>query len=770
MSSHQSLFSRYVGNILGNRKALSRSARLGKRRSARLPLGVEALESRTLPSFTISVSDSSAIEGSNALRFIDRFVAEGSGGLTIPRLPLFGPDGNGDGAEDLYVASADTHQILLYDGRTGSFLRVFVASGSGGLNSPVDPAFGPDGRLYVSSFGSGEVLRYDGSTGAFIDRVASGLSEPLGLTFGNDGNLYIANHGADNVVRYDGSTLSVFVSAGSGGLDNPRQAVFGPDRYLYVASGGTKQVLRYDGQTGSFIDVFATTAVEGLGGGPAWLEFGADGYLYATARTTAVCCNTSVVRFDSANGAFVDTFPLGRDGWAFILGQDGLVYNSSHGQGNSIDRLGPSSLVAFTVSLSSPSAVPVTVNYATADGTALAGSDYTAASGTLTFAPGVTSLTVLVATIDNALGEPTETFTVTLSDPVGGTIGDGQGVATILDNETKFYVIDDAAPDRTHEYGSGGVSVQSYSLDGGNNAPRGAAADTAGSRLWVLDANKKVYVYTPGGALLGSWRPALTGNSPQGIATDGTHIWIVEAGQDKVYRYANAAGRLSGGQKPIASFNLAGGNTNPRGIVTDGVHLWVVDDGATDRVFKYTLAGVLVGSWTIDAANASPTGITLDPTDVRHLWIVDNGSDRVYQYDDAAGRTGGSQAASLSFALAAGNTNPQDIADPPASNRKTRGAEPLSAAADLGGYAPRLDDGIGFPAVPLPALPGLPLGTPEVGRRFDLALASILGNDGNAVVGGLVQDTPDVAAFLGDDAVRALFELDTAPFGDRAGP
>ena len=39
-------------------------------------------------------------------------------------------------------------------------------------------------------------------------------------------------------------------------------------------------------------------------------------------------------------------------------------------------------------------------------------------------------------------------------------------------------------------------------------------------------------------------------------------------------------------------------------------------------------------------ANASPTGITLDPGNPQHLWIVDNGTDRVYQYDNAVSRTG----------------------------------------------------------------------------------------------------------------------------------
>jgi hypothetical protein len=99
--------------------------------------------------------------------------------------------------------------------------------------------------------------------------------------------------------------------------------------------------------------------------------------------------------------------------------------------------------------------------------------------------------------------------------------------------------------------------------------------------------------------------------------------------------------------------------------VTDGTYLWVVNDSRTDMVYKYTLSGSLVGSWSITGAGSSPTGITLDPSNVGALWIVDSGTDRVYQFDNAAGRTSGSQSPSTSFALAAGNTNPQGIADPP---------------------------------------------------------------------------------------------------------
>ncbi len=89
----------------------------------------------------------------------------------------------------------------------------------------------------------------------------------------------------------------------------------------------------------------------------------------------------------------------------------------------------------LTVSLSAPSGQTVTVQYATSDGSATAGADYTAASNTITFAPGVTTQTIAIATLDDTLDEPAETFSVTLSAPGGATIGDGTAVVTITDND-----------------------------------------------------------------------------------------------------------------------------------------------------------------------------------------------------------------------------------------------------------------------------------------------------------------------------------------------
>ena len=89
------------------------------------------------------------------------------------------------------------------------------------------------------------------------------------------------------------------------------------------------------------------------------------------------------------------------------------------------------STAAFVVSLSQPSAQTITVSFATANGTATAGSDFTTASGILTFAPNETQKTVNVTVIGDALNELNETFVVNLSAPTNATLADNQATGTI---------------------------------------------------------------------------------------------------------------------------------------------------------------------------------------------------------------------------------------------------------------------------------------------------------------------------------------------------
>ena len=91
--------------------------------------------------------------------------------------------------------------------------------------------------------------------------------------------------------------------------------------------------------------------------------------------------------------------------------------------------------LTFTVTLSAPVAASVTVMYATQDGTATEGSDYTAASGLLTFSPGQSSLTLSVSVLGDVTVESNEAFGVVLSGAVNATIGRAVGVGVILDDD-----------------------------------------------------------------------------------------------------------------------------------------------------------------------------------------------------------------------------------------------------------------------------------------------------------------------------------------------
>src|SRR5262249_51535079 len=92
-------------------------------------------------------------------------------------------------------------------------------------------------------------------------------------------------------------------------------------------------------------------------------------------------------------------------------------------------------IASFTVTLSGNTNQVVTVAFATANGNASAGADYTARGGTLTFQPGQTSQTISVPVLGDTLDAAHEPSLVRLSNSVNATIVDTQGVGTILDDD-----------------------------------------------------------------------------------------------------------------------------------------------------------------------------------------------------------------------------------------------------------------------------------------------------------------------------------------------
>jgi subtilisin family serine protease/disulfide oxidoreductase YuzD/DNA-binding cell septation regulator SpoVG/subtilisin-like proprotein convertase family protein len=117
------------------------------------------------------------------------------------------------------------------------------------------------------------------------------------------------------------------------------------------------------------------------------------------------------------------------------------------------------SLATFTVRLSNPIDQQVTVDYATADGTGVAGDDYDAASGTITFAPGETEQTIMVAVRGDLTDELDETFLVNLSNANGATISDAQAVGTIKNDERTVSI-----GDATVTEGNGGTTNAAFTV------------------------------------------------------------------------------------------------------------------------------------------------------------------------------------------------------------------------------------------------------------------------------------------------------------------
>lgn len=108
----------------------------------------------------------------------------------------------------------------------------------------------------------------------------------------------------------------------------------------------------------------------------------------------------------------------------------------------------------------------ISVSYATTDGTAKAGSDYTAATGTLRFAPGVLSRTITIPITNNVFFEPTEAFTITLSNPTGGahlgeyTPAAATAVVTITDDDPAVPVLEFGQATVSVVEGKGTVTLQ----------------------------------------------------------------------------------------------------------------------------------------------------------------------------------------------------------------------------------------------------------------------------------------------------------------------
>lgn len=154
--------------------------------------------------------------------------------------------------------------------------------------------------------------------------------------------------------------------------------------------------------------------------------------------------------------------------------------------------------LSFTITLSAPAGRVFTVNYATANDTALAGSDDRATSGTANFAAGATTANVVVNVLNDTVNEAAETFNLTLSSAANGAvITDDTGVGTITNDDAVGFTLDSPTASEnagfiTFTVTRTNATEQTLSVD--YNTLDGTATTSAGD----YSAASNTLTFTPG--------------------------------------------------------------------------------------------------------------------------------------------------------------------------------------------------------------------------------------------------------------------------------
>ena len=333
------------------------------------------------------------------------------------------------------------------------------------------------------------------------------------------------------------------------------------------------------------------------------------------------------------------------------------------------DPFNPAQPLAFTISLAVPQNNTASVRWATVDGTAVAGRDYEAASGTVTFAPGETAKTITVKVIGDYDREADEDFFVWLSDPVNGVLPDAPGRGVIVNEDPKgqgyWLVASDggifAFADSGFFGSTGNIKLNQpivgmtatpsgrgywmVARDGGifsfgdaafhgstgniklNQPIVGMAATPSGSGYWLVAADGGVFAFdAPSfGSAAGRSRAAAVAMAP---TARGDGYWVITA-DGQVFNFGEAA---NFGRTPDLAQPIVGAVATP-----SGAGLWLVArDGG---IFSFGDAG-FHGSTGNIKLNQPIVGMTRTPSGNGYWLVAQDGG--IFSFGDAGfyGSTG----------------------------------------------------------------------------------------------------------------------------------
>ena len=273
--------------------------------------------------------------------------------------------------------------------------------------------------------------------------------------------------------------------------------------------------------------------------------------------------------------------------------------------------------VGFLVTLDPAANATVTVQYRTVDATAVAPADYTATSGTVTFAPGQTQKqTALVPIVNDGEEDTGETFRLLLSSPTGSdtnngaaVIGDGEAVATILNSEEEV------------------ASLTGFTLvDAATNADLMALADGSTVRLGeLLVSSYGIRAEMGTGAAPGSVKLALTG-AKTATATDDAAPYSL---------YGDGAGRINGQALPPGSYTL-------------GATAYADSGGRGDELGSLEVT-FTVAAGALGVTTPGPFTVAEGQTAVAQLAASDTGTGAEASWSIPAGAAGGADGAAFSL-------------------------------------------------------------------------------------------------------------------------
>ncbi|NYI20205.1 outer membrane autotransporter protein [Xanthomonas arboricola] len=346
----------------------------------------------------------------------------------------------------------------------------------------------------------------------------------------------------------------------------------------------------------------------------------------------------------------------------------------------------------FTVSLSTASGQTVTVNYATADGTATAGSDYAARSGTLSFAPGTTTQTVAISVNGDLSVEPNETYRVVLSSATNATIARATGTGTINNDDAVVVIAPASLPAAT----AGTAYTQNLSASGGT-APYTFALSAGALPAGVTLNASGVLSGTPTAS--GSFNFTVSATD-SGAPTTGSRAYTLVVAGAAVNLPATTLAPGTAGQAYSAAITPASGGIAP---------------------YTYTLAaGVLPAGITVNSATGALSGTPTAPGTYNFtLTATDSTSGTPSQ---------GSRSYALTIAA------PQIVVAPttvPGATRGTAYSQALSASGGTAPYTYAIASGV-LPAGLTLASNGTLSGTATVEGTFNFTVQA---TDANSFTG-----------------------------------